>query len=73
MKVNEATLTCPNGHTRKFFASYTSVAWKVEDGVGKPLGDTNSHIVLYHCADCGATLAYEVNGAGDVVEEQVKA
>lgn len=72
MKIDEKVLVCHNGHRRKFFASYTSIAWKVEAGENQKLDTPNNYIVLYHCADCGATLVYEIDETGHIVEEKVK-
>ncbi len=65
-------MMCPNGHNRKFFCTYTSVAWIAEniDGilVPRPLIDEHGAILVYHCADCGATLVVEADENGKSIE-----
>lgn len=67
------TITCPNGHTRKFYVTYTSVGAVVERAqsgeqeyrrLDLPAGSLN----IYHCADCGCTVVIEHDTNGNVVE-----
>jgi hypothetical protein len=73
--IDESNVVCPNGHSRKFLVTHTSVGYKVvRDIAGKlvsmPLdGGGYGTILIYHCADCGSQVVKELNKDGSEVSD----
>lgn len=68
-------VTCPNGHTRKFYVSMTSVGAKITqnaqgDQEWHHLESPNGSINIYYCVDCGAAIVVEHDGQGKIMEDK---
>jgi hypothetical protein len=74
--MSDQFVVCPNGHTRLFYATYTHVAFKIitdASGQQQHIGlqdQKDGYIMMFHCADCGATVVVEMDSNNREVKEE---